>query len=105
LRKAHLYAYSQITINNYSTSVSVTGTNNDFRTLHVTRIKVDDGTIWSSDYKKEKLAASGINTAIASGKQFGVSLSSRFGWYTNNLNVIVTVETDGGVTKELVYDL
>lgn len=103
--EARLYAYSQITINNYSTSISVTVTNNDFRTLHVTRVKVDDGTFWSSDYTKEKLAASGINTAIASGKQFGVSLSSRFGWYTNNLKVIVTVETDGGVTKELVYDL
>jgi len=103
--EASLYAYSQISINNYSMRVSVSVTNNDSRTLTVKKVRVDDGSFWSSDYTQERLERDGINTTIYSGNSWGVALSHRIGWDMDELKVIVTVETESGVTKELVYYL
>ncbi|OTN75897.1 hypothetical protein A5886_000973 [Enterococcus sp. 8G7_MSG3316] len=78
-------------------------TNNDSRTLTVKKVRVDDGSFWSSDYTQERLERDGINTTIYSGNRWGVALSHRIGWDMDELKVIVTVETESGVTKELVY--
>lgn len=102
---ARLFAYSQITINNYSKQLAITLDNQDNRELTVMRVQVSDGSVYSTNYSNTDLSRSGIPTLIAKGQSFGITISSRFGWDTTNLKVIVTVETDTGKTQDFSYTI
>lgn len=97
---ASLYAYSQVSIGSYSRQVSVSLTNTDTRTMTVTRVQINDGSLWSADFSKDKLESSGIITMLKTGNVFSMSASSRVGWDLTNLNVIVTVQLSNGQTKD-----
>ncbi|MDF8372059.1 hypothetical protein G9403_10590 [Weissella paramesenteroides] len=75
-------------------------TNTDTRTMTVTRVQINDGSLWSADFSKDKLESSGITTMLNTGNVFSMSASSRVGWDLTNLNVIVTVQLPNGQTKD-----
>lgn len=79
--------------------------NNDVVPLHVTRVQVADGSVWSADWSAQQLQENDIDTEVPVHGSFSVALSSRIGWKMTNLQAIVTVVDDFGHTKEISYTI
>lgn len=100
----NLSAYSQITINNIMMSLSISFNSQDERELTVTNVEISDGR-WSTTYSKEKLEKSGIATKIASYGSFGISLSTKLGYFVGETTIKLTVITNEGIEKVFEYQL
>lgn len=100
----NLSAYSQITINNIMTSLSISFNSQDERELTVTNVEISDGG-WPTTYSKEKLEKSGIATKIASYGSFGISLSTKLGYFVGETTIKLTVITNEGIEKVFEYQL
>ena len=100
----NLSAYSQITINNIMTSLSISFNSQDERELTVTNVEISDGG-WPTTYSKEKLEKSGIATKIAPYGSFGISLSTKLGYFVGETTIKLTVITNEGIEKVFEYQL
>ena len=100
----NLSAYSQITINNIMTSLSISFNSQDERELTVTNVEISDGG-WPTTYSKEELEKSGIATKIASYGSFGISLSTKLGYFVGETTIKLTVITNEGIEKVFEYQL
>lgn len=100
----NLSAYSQITINNIMKSLSISFNSQDERELTVTNVEISDGG-WPTTYSKEELEKSGIATKIASYGSFGISLSTKLGYFVGKTTIKLTVITNEGIEKVFEYQL
>lgn len=100
----NLSAYSQITINNIMRSLSISFNSKDERELTVTNLEISDGG-WPTTYSKEELEESGIATKIASYGSFGISLSTKLGYFVGKTTIKLTVITNEGIEKVFEYQL
>lgn len=100
----NLSAYSQITINNIMKSLSISFNSQDERELTVTNLEISDGG-WPTTYSKEELEKSGIATKIASYGSFGISLSTKLGYFVGKTTIKLTVITNEGIEKVFEYQL
>lgn len=100
----NLSAYSQITINNIMKSLSISFNSQDERELTVTNVEISDGG-WPTTYSKEELEKSGIATKIASYGSFGISLSTKLGYFVGQTTIKLTVITNEGIEKVFEYQL
>lgn len=91
--------YGSFVVNGLMLGVSITFNSQDERELKVVSLSISDSG-YPTTYTAEDLAEAGISTTVSPYGEFGVSLSSRLGYYEGKTVVKLIVEAKNGVQKE-----
>ncbi|UJF15281.1 G5 domain-containing protein [Jeotgalibaca sp. MA1X17-3] len=94
-------AYSGITINNLSKSISISLQNNGQKEIQINKIELYERGKLYSTYTPERLEQSGIASTVLSGQNWGITISSKLGVWIDNSYVKFYIEANG---KEYTYE-